>query len=137
MKLPENAQEYYDLLYASAYDGTFPSAAFRAGQLRCRYRLDSTANCKHRCAIGLLIPDEKYLSCLEGLTAWDNLLRPCLALPVGINEYDLENIQLAHDNNCRYHPGWDAGKFVHHINKLECFTFANVTKRQPQVSTGQ
>jgi hypothetical protein len=129
MELPKNAQEYYDTLYRSAFDGTFPSiVSVLEKPFSCRYRKDGTANCKQRCAAGLLIPDEKYNTVIEGQTA-DSIHFSVLILPEGITDADALDIQQQHDVLASQNR-WQSVEFIKRINKLECF--ANVMRKEPQ-----
>lgn len=114
-------QEYFDLLVQSASDGTFPSITIK-GDVRdnCRYRADGTANCKQRCAVGLLIPDEMYDPTLEGMSAY-KLYHHLESLPIpdGLKLRDLFRIQQAHDSMALV--GWDEEEFLEVISDLDCF----------------
>lgn len=116
-------QEYYDLLVRSASDGTFPSLD---GDGSCLYRGPEGA----RCAVGLLIPDDRYTEELEGKVPGHNAVYQALegSVPAGLTERDLTAVQLCHDDvaagsfdaNDRRLP-WSADAFVASINALPCF----------------
>ncbi len=105
-------QEYYDLLMRSAGDGTFPSVDAEG---TCLYR---GPNGK-KCAIGVLIPDEKYTPHLEGQRAVEVLHLCGTSAPAGIEWYDLCKIQRDHDGLAR--ACWHADSFVASMNSLPCF----------------
>jgi hypothetical protein len=114
-------QEYYDLLVASAYDGTFPSTA-GSHINQCVYRGEG----RKRCAVGLLIPDDRYDKAYEGLlatTVFDGGLADLI--PEGLSIEDLREVQKAHDATATNHLGgvkvWDAARFVRKLNTLPCF----------------
>jgi hypothetical protein len=116
-------QDYYNLLVQSACDGTFPS--YDPVQRLCCYRGPG----KKRCAVGLLIPDDKYavVRKTEGCSI-ERLLKDCgpqvLDWPDDMTEQDLNEVQNCHDTLASpfYRPlGWDARSFVRRLNALECF----------------
>lgn len=90
-------QEYLDRLLAACEDGTFPSVGFTGG---CAYRADETATCKQRCAVGLLISDDKYESVMDsGNYSLSRLCKEDVVEPVegfGVNE--LRIVQMYHDD---------------------------------------
>lgn len=105
-------REYYDLLIKSAFDGTFPS-------------LDKDGICLYRgpdnkkCAVGLLIPDHCYNSCMEHKYArWVHDNFSFQFIPEGLTIENLCRIQSIHDNLAK---DWDAGTFVSELNAMECF----------------
>ncbi len=92
-------REYRQLLDAAGRDGTFPSIKVDNGG--CFYRLDSTAGCKQRCAVGILIPDDKYDPKME-CSLWTLERRfPFIAeyFPEGMSIGEMSSIQRAHDGN--------------------------------------
>lgn len=109
-------QEYYDLLVRSASDGTFPSGDKHG----CYYRLDETATCPQRCAVGLLIDDKDYTPDLEGpsVEKMDDWQQEFIQLPDGLTYEDLNSIQSTHDVRIAI---WDAQNFISSLNKLPCF----------------
>lgn len=109
-------QDYYELLCQSATDGTFPSGNPHNGN--CYYRWEG---CK-KCAVGLLISDEKYREGMEHRTVNQLLTEypDCFDFPDGLDESDLRAIQLCHDRLVREH-NWDPKKFIRSLNHLDCF----------------
>lgn len=113
-------REYYDLLVRSARDGTFPSVDDHGN---CRYR----GPAGQRCAVGLLIPDDRYTPDLEGISAFSQLLAGALAglVPEGLTRKDLSRIQQLHDHHALDEDEqvtvWDAGAFVADLNRLPFF----------------
>lgn len=117
-------QEYYDLLVQCATDGTFPSVT--QARVTCRYR---TLDGKHRCAVGVLIPDEDYYGSFEGATVYslpDELVDRIM--PVGMTRFDLVTVQSLHDG-MSYNKPWLPAVFVGRLNDLLCF--ARVNKIDP------
>lgn len=127
--VPATKQEYYDLLFCSAIDGSFP--AISPGSKRCKYR---TSDGK-ACGAGLLMPDDKYKEAFEGngvecLTVWE-----ACCPPPGITLSDVSKIQGAHDRcaSTLLHSGWDAEVFVKDLNKITCFGDVSRLEGVPQV----
>lgn len=110
-------QEYYDLLIQCSEDGTFPSSYLG----ECLYRGEG----KQKCAVGILIPDDKYDPRIEGQGLDQDIFDLC-DVPEGLTMYDLQSIQESHDTcdlvNFQIN-------FIHKINKLPCFK--EVTKIDP------
>lgn len=121
------SQEYYDLLVKSAGDGTFPS--FDKEEQRCFYRTGAGK----RCAIGILIPEDKYRASFDyfgkdcGATTRWVLENGAFQIPDGLSLADLYQIQMTHDRFA-WEETWDASKFVQRINELPCFS--NVKKEE-------
>lgn len=109
-------KEYYDLLVRSASDGTFPAI----NGVTCMYRKNETANCPQRCAIGLLIPDEKYCPEIEGLQVDSIIEKGLVTIPDGITCEDLSIVQACHDKYAK-RIIWPANEFIQEIDDLECF----------------
>lgn len=109
-------QEYYDLLVKSASDGTFPS--YSSEERKCMYRKDGTANCKARCAVGLLIPDCRYKVRHEWTAIED--LKDVIELPEDMTIADLYAVQNAHDRVSTATHVF-AFCFVLRLNELDCF----------------
>ena len=123
------AQEYYDRLYTAAHDGTFPSYRRENNHsgLLCLYRgPDNT-----RCAVGILIPDDKYQP------EFDSKNLTCDQLPGDACEHvegvaSLWPVQSIHDDEAEKHlhsGQWDARSFIKRINTLSMF--ASVQKKEP------
>ena len=110
-------QEYYDLLVTTSRNGGFPAV-----------RVDDYCfnNCVYRggdgrkCAVGLIMPDDRYKKELEGTTA-SHVCKVCGTdwVPKGITAEDLENIQSAHDNLSN--GDWRHIDFVTELDQLVCF----------------
>lgn len=88
-------QEYYDLLAVSILNGTFPSVS----DGRCRYYGPDGRHC----AVGLLIPPERYSPRMEGMTPLEDMpdggaICDAIDLPMGVSYMQLREIQIAHDN---------------------------------------
>lgn len=114
--------QYLGLLLKSAEDGTFPSAE----GWRCRYRADSTAACEQRCAVGLLIPDEKYTPAMErrGVREVLREFPGAVDIPDGMDYWDMANVQAAHDDWVslwRDDPARGREGFLGQVRKLSCF----------------
>ncbi len=108
-------KEYYDLLVKSATDGTFPSVKGNV----CQYRKGS-----HKCAVGLLIPKDKYHKGLEGVDVFHDLVKAVVEVPEDLNINDLTRIQECHDS-LAFYPNWNANEFIILLNKLPCFQDIN------------
>jgi hypothetical protein len=123
-------QEYYDLLVKTSLEGGFP--ARESWHTGCKYR---TTDGK-KCAVGLLIPDEKYSYDVErqgtviGLSAvYPDLVNSIL--PENMIWEHLREIQKVHDyhidkcskdqNDVPY-TYWEHDTFVKNLNELECFS---------------
>ncbi len=104
-------KEYYDLLVRSATDGTFPSVKGNV----CQYRKGS-----HKCAVGLLIPDDKYHKGLEGIDVYHDLVKEVVEVPEGLTIKNLTLVQVCHDN-LAFDQEWNANDFIIKLNKLEFF----------------
>lgn len=116
------ARDYYRLLVTAARDGTFPS--FKDG--KCLYRGPGNK----RCAIGLLIPDDRYDPEDENISVKG--LEYSLVdhiLPQGMIKDDLVCIQKLHD---AYASHWDEEKFIQKISELPCFI--HLTETTSEVS---
>lgn len=122
-----NKREYKNLLEKSAFDGTFPS--YNRGDddnyPSCRYRKDLTPNCKERCAIGLLIPDDKYDVNFDGCYSASRIMEKLEIKVEGLTEMDLLRIQSIHDTCASDLNGWSGDKFIKQLNQLECFNRDN------------
>lgn len=118
-------QEYYDLLVKSAVEGTFPGWDGR----HCTYR---TADGKHRCAIGILIPDEMYDSRDEGasVNGLDNELIEKI-LPEDMIVPELLLVQELHDEHAFQ---WDTSKFIKDLNELRMFKSCKKVSPEDAVS---
>lgn len=86
-------QEYYDKLVCAALDGTFPS--YDENQNICMYRHGN-----HRCAVGILIPDEEYSESMEKRSA-DTLVENGL-FKTTLSKDILQSAQYSHDDS-----SWD------------------------------
>ncbi len=104
-------QEYYDLLVQSATDGTFPSIEENV----CQYRTGS-----HKCAVGLLIPEDKYYKGLEGLDVYHASVSRVVEVPEGLTIKNLTIVQVCHDN-LAFDQSWNAEEFLNDLNKLQFF----------------
>lgn len=103
-------QEYYDLLVQCCDDGTFPSSNENRD---CLYRGPGNK----RCAIGLLIPDDKYNSSMEGVSITSKIYDVC-EVPEGLTFDDLAEIQNCHDSSGHI---YFKDSFLRKLNKLKCF----------------
>jgi len=109
------AKEYYDLLCQSAHDGTFPS--IDRGRDKCLYRGPGGS----KCAIGVLIEDDKYSSILEDTVTREVVTKAQVKIPEGLCFNDLCYLQNYHDSCARLSGGWDAEVFIDLINQRPCF----------------
>ena len=66
-------QEIFNIVWDHFVKGGGQQSLMRDERDRpyCQYRLDGTASCTVRCAVGLLIPDDQYHSGLEASGAGD------------------------------------------------------------------
>ena len=113
-------QEYYDLLVTTSRNGGFPAIRVDDhGFNNCVYRGEDG----RRCAVGLIMPDDRYKKELEGSTA-SHVCKICGVdwIPEGIMAADLENIQSAHDNLSN--GDWSHIDFVTELDQLVCFADA-------------
>ncbi len=110
-------REYLDLLLKSADDGTFPSTSgsFDA----CLYR---GPNGK-KCAIGILIPDDKYDPEFENAST-SSVIAAAGIVVDGLKNMDFYDIQRTHDN-LAYRKIWNAEGFKTAIKALPCFQKAS------------
>ena len=128
-------QEYYDRLYEAAYDGTFPSytedPSYESG-IRCLYRGEG----KHRCAIGLLLPDANYDEDFDNnpVGCYQLFRRGLLEEVEGLGENELDRIQEAHDDTIRELGGWSASAFLKKLNSLSCFE--DIEIKEPKHEAG-
>lgn len=120
-----SAQSYYNLLVVSALDGTFPG--YDSKNDRCMYRVIEDGRCTHRCAVGVIIPDDRYKADLEskGVGSLPYALLEDIT-PVGLCLADLSAIQKRHDSNSGPDGYFEARTFIGAINLLPCF--ANVLR---------
>ena len=121
-------QEYYDLLVKSAYDGTFPSMESVNSLKKCLYRKINGDGKVHKCAIGILIPDDIYSPEFETGNFDHVLKRIMTCVPTNMNAVELLVVQGCHDNTA--HEGWNPANFIGRINSLRCFE--GVVKQKPK-----
>lgn len=111
-------QEYKELLIKTSLEGGFPCNI--KGTMNCLYRSSEGK----KCAVGLLIPDEKYKTSFEG-----SLLEYVVEngvgdnIPIGLNIPILSSIQLCHDDQVtaihrKELSGWDHNLFVSDITQI-------------------
>lgn len=116
---------YYDLLIKSATDGTFPGYGYIESiqKSACMYR---TPDGKHKCSVGILIPDEEYSSKMENLVV-TTLLKDypsAVNIPEGMTERETSWVQAVHDSLAG--NNWSSQEFIKQIGELPCFKeFAN------------
>lgn len=108
-------QEYYNLLIEKTNSGMLPALSEDTGS--CVYWNKETDK---KCAVGLLIPKNKYRKTFEGL-CYEDLPSEIITsiIPSGLVRYDLERIQSIHDRNARLLRFKTI--FVQELNKLKCF----------------
>lgn len=112
-------QEYFDLLVATSKAGGFPSVDDEG----CVYRGENG----RKCAVGLLIPDEKYVPSMERKIVTNRftnkptrLFENAVCVPDGMTWLDLTKVQIVHDD---YEGStWDHADFVARLLDLECFS---------------
>lgn len=116
---PYTKSEYLNKLIESSKDGTFPSANIGT----CKYRKDSTNNCKQKCAIGLLIPDELYNKNIEGTALKVIISEYALISPVDLFEKDAKKIQSCHDHfGFTNYINWNHNIFCTRLKELDYFS---------------
>ncbi len=105
-------QEYRNLLERCSLDGTFPSRH----RLNCYYRLDGTPESKQRCAIGVLIPDDKYHTDMEAGLTVTVLTHPFIQdyFPEGVSIDLMNRIQRLHDRT----TPWCHSRFIQGVDEL-------------------
>lgn len=119
-------QEYYDQIVQAVRDGVLPSydksmdVTVGAGEGNgCAYRHPDG---KHRCVVGIRIPDELYEPSMEGVPVnrlpFDVLKIVC---PEGMDTYDLHQLQSIHDNHARNSGDDFALGFLEDLNRAKCF----------------
>lgn len=119
-------QEYFGLLVETSRAGGFPSAVpddESEGGAFCLYRGPDG----RRCAVGLLIPDDRYTPRMEDLGAGQLLQEfPALgaAVPAGLTGPDLEAVQAVHDAFARDGGPWPHDRFVARLRLLSFFADA-------------
>lgn len=127
-----NAQQYYDLLCVSAFDGTFPGVALdHCGDTICRYRGDNGA----KCAVGILIPDERYDPRFEGGTVAAGDVFAAVDPVDGFGVREFAAVQGSHDSTAPMgagRPAWNPGVFIDGINHLPCFAHVQKLAGKPQ-----
>lgn len=120
-------QEYYDAMVVRALDGGFPS--YSASSYMCVYRFGDKA-----CAVGILIPDEKYSKELEGksikIFMWERadqgvfVWNACKdTTPTELTREDLMDIQECHDKYTDDEV-WESETveyFIDNLNNFKCF----------------
>ena len=118
MNLPNNLAEYKALLLETSENGGFPCYKTESEDDRtCLYRGEDGK----KCAIGLLIPKEKYNYEMEkyGGINTNHLVRDIL--PEWLEVDMAKNIQWAHDSvvvDANYSGGWDKEKFKNEIERI-------------------
>lgn len=92
--------DYYRLLEAKCAEGKLPAINEHGS---CKYRTEDG----RACAVGLLIPDEKYDPSFEGAacyTPWSDTgkeIQAAVTLPDGVRWLDMRKIQVSHDEYAR------------------------------------
>jgi len=123
-------QEYYDLLVKTSLDGGFPAKDYWSDG--CKY----LAKDGKKCAVGLLIPEDKYDKDLDWLGPIYKVYERHKELidsilPENITVNDLELIQGKHDSHLTFcgknltsgnWKEWDHKVFVDGLNSLNCFS---------------
>jgi hypothetical protein len=85
------ARDYFELLCHTSRRGGFP--AYEPGIGGCRNRTSDG----RKCAVGVLIPDEKYNSACEVLGPTLLAEEGYLEIPAGLTAYELLQIRSCHD----------------------------------------
>ena len=117
--------EYYRMLLKAATSGVFPSMD-QDGQ--CLYRLNS-----HKCAVGILIPDDVYLSYADntgGLSGFNFFTRQDVIHVEGFIEQDYLIMQEIHDDFARQllpfnedqRKSFDVNGYIKALNECGVFT---------------
>lgn len=111
-------REYFELLVKTSEAGGFPSVAMCVSlcgsKLRCLYRGPDG----RKCAVGLLIPDDKFDPAINSDAVYDVIDR--VDVPEGMSEGDLNDCQKAHDALARERE-WPHDDFVALLRELPCF----------------
>jgi hypothetical protein len=124
-----NKADYYNLLVQTSAEGRFPSIKIDGLNSSCMYRSPEGL----RCAVGLIIPDEKYKKEYEQTNVLSLVDRfgLMLDLPEGLTLTDLSAIQKTHDSmalqwdeksDSYSAKPWDHAHFVRQLNELQCFS---------------
>lgn len=114
--------EYKDLLIKTSLAGLFPCyTTDMNAPASCLYKsFDGT----RKCAVGLLIPDDRYLSSFEGGSFTDVVDKGVADnMPEGLTLEDLQKIQKCHDYQVAgikrgSMQEWDHNTFVSAITKI-------------------
>jgi hypothetical protein len=132
-----NAREYFDLLCRTSRAGGFPATEPNyPGSIKCRYR---TSDGK-KCAIGLIIPDDKYIPEAEGASSLWCQRMGLFDVPEGLTTNDMIRIQFAHDDitkatGTEFSPPWPHDRFVKllrkQVPKFAAYDDPTTTEPQP------
>lgn len=110
-RIPRTKATYLKELIRRAKVGLFPSA----GHGICFYRKNRRRNCEIACAVGVLIPNDKYSSRLERQgffvrpdkgDAHQMALHAAVQIPKGVTKNQLQRIQRTHDELPRHNGKW-------------------------------
>ena len=95
-KMNSEIQELFNKIYLGLKSQNFEqSAVYENGNLRCLYRGPNGL----KCAVGFLIPDEKYNESIEHMSPWNLVVEGIVELS-DIHIIFLREMQSIHDNAC-------------------------------------
>lgn len=114
--------EYKDLLIKTSSAGLFPCyTTNKNGSASCLYKSSDNGR---KCAVGLLIPDDRYRTLFEGANFTEVVDKGIGDnMPEGVTIEDLQKIQRCHDfQACDIQKGrstaWDHNLFVSAITTI-------------------
>ena len=111
--------EYKDLLIKTSLAGLFPctcSIVRTDISPPCLYKSPDNGR---KCAVGILIPDDRYRTSFEGANFRDVVDKGVGDnMPEGLTIEDLQKIQRCHDDQVSYLTAWDHNLFVSNITKI-------------------
>ena len=95
-KMNSEIQELFNKIYLGLKSQNFEqSAVYENGNLRCLYPGPNGL----KCAVGFLIPDEKYNESIEHMSPWNLVVEGIVELS-DIHIIFLREMQSIHDNAC-------------------------------------
>lgn len=109
--------EYKDLLIKTSSAGLFPCyTTNKNGLASCLYKSPDNGR---KCAVGILIPDDRYRTSFEGANFRDVVDKGVGDnMPEGLTIEQLRKIQNYHDDQALDLTAWDHNLFVSNITKI-------------------